>query len=357
MQLTCLLLAFCLLAWACTLCDSLLRQRFSSGHEQGLRRGGVGACPADLPVRVGTGPVPVRHRGGCHPVIQKIQYHRRPPNDHQEKAPHRHRRSHAGHINTAPNAREPDPDQADRFCPISLGDWLELCRETSIPHVPAERLTTLLRDDYLRFDTQGEHQDRLREAFGAIRKARFHPYMVRFDCCAPLHLKASLARGDPDWKPDFGDLVLDDPRAFDIIFMFPREELPVWRRPWAKTIALDGYPVEYRAFVRDGEIAGISSYYPQRPLPEFPDHLDLVREYTGQLIAQAPTPFLWPLLSLPEDLDPDGVHFTADFMATDKGILFLEGGPPHELGAHPCCFQDFRVSGTALEDRNKGQEA
>ena len=52
------------------------------------------------------------------------------------------------------------------------------------------------------------------------------------------------------------------------------------------------------------------------------------------------TPFQWPLKPSLRGLDQDGVHFTADFIATAEGILFLEGGPPHELGAHPCCFRE-----------------
>ena len=36
--------------------------------------------------------------------------------------------------------------------------------------------------------------------------------------------------------------------------------------------------------VRDGEIQGISNYYPQRPLPEYPGHLEAVREMTERLI-------------------------------------------------------------------------
>ena len=34
-----------------------------------------------------------------------------------------------------------------------------------------------------------------------------------------------------------------------------------------------------------------------------------------------------------------GVHFTADYIVdADDNVAFLEGGPPHHLGAHPCCF-------------------
>ena len=252
--------------------------------------------------------------------------------------------------NTLPT---PDADKADRFSPISLGDWLALCQKTGVPHVPAEKIATLLREDSLSFDTEGEHQERLRQAFTFIQNAYKPFHMARFDCCASLDIKANMASRRPAWLPEFGNIILDDPRAFDIILEYPREELPIWQRPWVSPILCDRYPVEYRAFVRDGALLGISSYYPQRPLPEFPDHLETVRTYTGRLIDAAPTPFLWPITFIPPDLNKDRVHFTADFMATPDGILFLEGGPPHEMGAHPCCFQPNRISGVALVNRNK----
>ena len=259
------------------------------------------------------------------------------------------------HIQEADTVKLPAPDneQAGRFCPISLGDWLDLSRKTGIPHVGAEKVATLLREDCLSFDTQGEHQERLTEAFLKIQASKKPFHMMRFDCCSGLEIKHRLAQGQPDWNPEFNNIILDDPRAFDIILEYPREELPVWSRPWTSPMVYGNHPVEYRAFVRDGEIAGISSYYPQRPLIEFKGHLDTVREYTTRLAEAAPTPFLWPMCYRPDSISADGVHFTADFMATPDGILFLEGGPPHEMGAHPCCFQPGRIEGIALADRNE----
>lgn len=94
--------------------------------------------------------------------------------------------------------------------------------------------------------------------------------------------------------------------------------------------------------------------------------------FTERLIEHAPTPFLWPEtleermrarwlmadLDLASgrtprprgkgDLDADREHFTADFVATADGLLLLEGGPPHNFGAHPCCFEPGRTSGVRL---------
>ena len=46
-------------------------------------------------------------------------------------------------------------DTAELFCPVSLGDWLELCRTAGVAHVPAERIATLRVDDCMEFDVPG----------------------------------------------------------------------------------------------------------------------------------------------------------------------------------------------------------
>ena len=249
-------------------------------------------------------------------------------------------------------APQPQEDTT-AFCPISLGDWLALCRQAGVPHVAAELTATLLREDCLSFDTPGDHQTRLRDAMLTIERAKLPLHMARLDCCASIGIKYHMAQGQWEWRPDFGNIILDDPRAVDILFEYPRREVPVWRRPWVNAINVDSYAVEYRAFVNDGRIAGISSYYPQRPLPHFPQHIREINEQTQKLINCAQPPFLWPMTNLPDDTDPAGVHFTADFISTVDGIRFLEGGPPHQMGAHPCCFRPFEISGLALIDRNK----
>ena len=250
----------------------------------------------------------------------------------------------------------PNPQQ---FCPVSLEDWLELCQSAGIPHVPATRIATIGREDCLRFDSPGEHQDRLHAAMKQVEDALHPGHMLRFDCCAPIETKSRLARGLHEWHPNMNAFMLDDPRLFDILCEYPKEEVPIWTRPWQDAEIVSGYPVEYRAFVLDGQVAGISSYYPQRPLPRFQQHLDDVLELTLRLIDHIPTPFLWiEAFSLPafgEKHDLNGVHFTADFIAArgTHEILFLEGGPPHELGGHPCCFLKGEIDGVALENRNQ----
>ena len=116
---------------------------------------------------------------------------------------------------------------------------------------------------------------------------------MRLDCCSDLEVKYRMGQGAPGFRPDFKTITFGDPRSFDLVYEFPRDSLPVWRRPWVEAQVLEGYPVEYRAYVRDGELRGISNYYPQRALPRFDLHLERVREYTQRLIKAANPPFLW----------------------------------------------------------------
>ena len=50
----------------------------------------------------------------------------------------------------------------------------------------------------------------------------------------------------------------------------------------------------------------------------------------------------------------EGAHFTADYIVdADDNVAFLEGRPPHHLGAHPCCFPMGETQGLALTPKNE----
>lgn len=260
-------------------------------------------------------------------------------------------------VSEHPELPIPVTDETHHFCPVSLTDWLKLCQEASVPHVGAELLTTMNRKDWLLFDTASkdgdDHQERLRAALAEMEGKIKPAHMLRFDFCAPIGTKFRLSEGQADFHPDMAVPILDDPRAYDILFEFPREAVPVYQRPWLRAALHEGYPVEYRVFVRDGQVQGISNYYPQRPLPHDQDHMDTVTEYTERLIRKVRTPFLWNerpyASSFFEEHDRGGIHFTADYIVSESGsILLLEGGPPNELGAHPCCFPDGDTNGIAM---------
>ena len=255
-----------------------------------------------------------------------------------------------------------------RFCAYSLGDWIGACQRTGIPHVPAMHVTDFEAHDLLQHDQAGPHQLRLNAAYEAVRRAARPGWMLRWDCCASADLKFSMGEGRSPASKTLGTLPIDS-RILELVWDYPRVVVPVWRRPWMgeQMIFADGYPVEYRAFVQNGELIGISSYYPQRALPRNEEHLAAIRKHVSTLLEELDGPFEWPAAhaeamgmrtAVPTmeskappagTPDPDSVHFTADFAATTLGMLFLEGGPPHFMGAHPCCFQPERIQGVALQ--------
>ena len=59
---------------------------------------------------------------------------------------------------------------------------------------------------------------------------------------------------------------------------------------------IDGYPVEYRAFVENGRLLGVSSYYPQRPLPRNDRQLQTVEDLVDALLDALSGPFEWPAI-------------------------------------------------------------
>ena len=196
--------------------------------------------------------------------------------------------------------------------------------------------------------------------------------MVRWDCCAPPWLKAELSEGN--WPktsdPRFRTLPVDA-RLLDMLDDYPRLLVPAWERPWLgrRTLQAAGYPAEYRAFIEEGAVIAISSYYPQRPLRASAEELAAVAKLSGNLARAVRPPIEWPVVEderlrarrMAAELDPEraaagtpspeSLHATADFVATTRGVLFLEGGPPWWMGAHPCCFpaERSRVRGVRLE--------
>ena len=224
----------------------------------------------------------------------------------------------------------------------------------------ATKIATMTREDYLSWDVEGPHQARLEAMYAQVMQSRLPDQMIRYDCCAGIDLKRTMAQGVFQWEPAFGEVNLDDPRLMDIIFELPYEEIALWQRPWIKPYVLSGYPVEYRVYVRDGRMVGISNYYPQRDLPLFETHLAVISHYTRALIEALEPPFIWnnglaTQINQNGDnpLDLDGIHFTADYIVSENNaILFLEGGPPHEFGAGACCFLENQIDGIALIDRH-----
>lgn len=215
---------------------------------------------------------------------------------------------------------------------IGLSDWIEYI---DIPFVPARQVTEIPVALVKRFNTHWYH---LQSYLHAIDLQVREREMVRWDCCAPYTLKQSMAAGQHTYQPDYQRVTFDDPRLFDILYRdWNHEMIGVFARPWIDANIIDGYPEEYRVFVEGKQVVGVSNYYPQRPLP---DALTETAEWAAELTQKI------------LDHTNDALEsFTADFIVDDGGdrMRWLEGGPGHAQGAHPCCFEPGKIDGIALE--------
>ena len=242
------------------------------------------------------------------------------------------------------------------FTTTELGDWIDLCKEADVPYVDAIKIATAKTDDLLQFDAKPELIIPFFKAVetGISSRKIKGPCMVRWSCCSCMTVKSRVCNGRHDWHQDLLQLDIDDMRAFDIIFEHPAEFIHAWLRPWIKPVKQDDYPIEFRVFVRDNQIQGISNYYPQIALEdtrEVQDWVDICRAYAESLIETQQQPMNLPMLEK-SPLDLSLNQWTVDFIVEAKSRmpLFLEGGPPNTpvWGAHPCCFEGRKIKGVAL---------
>ncbi len=249
------------------------------------------------------------------------------------------------------------------FLVISLQDWLDKAvRGSGVMYVDAQAVASLPRSAWDHFENPSPEQaeqirEYLRAAQGAVAAEPAGSVMLRWDFCSSLDLKSLMAEGlseDVTQRQHAATQVdLGDPRAFDIVFDYPRDTIEVFKRPWVRARMVDGYPLEFRVFVRDNTIQGIASYYPQRPLPESADILDAVksvRDQTLDLVQAMLHREVYPwMLGYERAFKRGTINASIDFLIHESGrAVFLEAGPAAGFGAHPCAFLDRKIEGVAL---------
>lgn len=247
-------------------------------------------------------------------------------------------------VESVRSKRPPLPEGS--FPAASLGVWLALARQAGVDSVPAEQVGTVNINDLMRFDIP-DHAgaQAAMAALDRINQALAPNEMLRWDCCAGMGVKFEMGRGS---QPQGQDLHLypDDPRAFDMLYDFPGDTIAVWKRPWIQARTLDGFPVEFRVFVMQGEVKAVANYYLQRGLPA---HDWILQAAETAMVASkrivramhegGQTPAMPGMTQ--QFLETIGRHATLDFLVAEDGrVLFLEGGPGFGFGAHPCAFYD-----------------
>lgn len=250
------------------------------------------------------------------------------------------------------------------FNATSLIQWLTFAREAGVAAVPAEVVAELPMNVLALFD--GDQAHLVSEPLKALQKAiesAPEGYMLRWDCCSGISLKSAMHRNKKSHQA-LTNIEIDDPRFFDIAFEYLDTAIPVLRRPWQDARYDGTHPVEYRVFVIDNQLAGISNYYMQRPLAlnlQIESELRATLEASQAIVSRINARGAYPWSQFFGNGFEEGkVSCTLDFIVAPGGQpMFLEGGPPFGAKAHPCCFmkhveytQDHRagVSGVALAD-------
>ena len=221
---------------------------------------------------------------------------------------------------------------------VSLADWIEVCAKAGVPHVETKTIAHIAIERLLAYDTEPPPEEFIR----AVEAAMTPHTILRWDACAPMELKHRRASGHNEWSETLHrGFTIDDPHAFDTIYEYPGNEMIVHRRPWMQSTVIDGFSLEYRVFVENGTVIGVSNYYPQRALDASETIMrqcTLAIDYTKAISTLLKPPirypggahYRWPA---------ESISFTADFMVLEDGAtVFLEGGPPAGGGAHTCAF-------------------
>jgi hypothetical protein len=221
---------------------------------------------------------------------------------------------------------------------VSLLAWLDLCGVKNIPAIEGNKIDSV-ETRLLMQSLDGVFDPQVKQFFRNSNKyLQENPHnMLRWDCCASYSIKYAMSEKGIINDTDKA-LELDDPRFIDILYLWRDSTISIVGRPWIIAEYFEGWPVEFRTYVQDKKVIGVSNYYPQRNLS------DKYKSLAEKCI------------ELTEKLDYPAISFTADWLVTPfKEILFLEGGPPFTPwgGAHPCCFKPSEIEGIALSNRNK----
>lgn len=242
------------------------------------------------------------------------------------------------------------------FAPLSLSDWLALCEAAGVEAIPSTVFARVPMALVRAFDTDPAFGDAMREAAVALEALKAADpearLMTRWDGCADMWLKIAM-NDSGAWSPDFAQVPsIDDERAYEAHALFmPKPDVPMHARPWLDAVAVDGLPLEFRVYVVDGRVAGVSNYHYQRPLPAEPwvlAHAGRCLELAGRLLVAQTRP-VRVIRGTGEVADPAVNAWTADFVVLPgRGPVFLEGGPSVPDGANPCCFRGRAIEGVAL---------
>jgi len=265
------------------------------------------------------------------------------------------------------SCRERDAEPA-RFNVISLTAWLAIADHAGVPSIPARQIATTCATEYfLVMDalSDGSGIDAFSDEIVENLK---EGEILRFEQVAPGDVKASLSDGgeisnglirgvDGKMFPE-----IYDERFYSTLRDLGSAEIRAFVRPYIPPMKESGqfdgadgnWPIEFRVFIRDGQISGLANYYRQMGMGDS----GAIPEATIRKAVDGALSSAQAMLDAMQNLGLgignkriapgsdtagkegwDRQDFTLDFLLSAKGeVLFLEGGPAGMTFADPCAF-------------------
>lgn len=287
------------------------------------------------------------------------------------------------------------------FSAVSMGNWHELCRAAGVEMIPGRVVAVI--DPVTAFDLMMNGlSDRVMPMLDDITNGIqdiAEDEVLRYDSCASVALKQDITLGRADgnapkergWSRNADGVAfpdLPDHRIVQALMEDPQNQSPVWVTKWVPPVMMEGsthaglkasaqrhqlydpeavipegsgtlFPCEWRVFVKNGEVQAIGNYYPMISRGETPEDEAIALAMVGE--AKRKTETLIALMrdagAIPhhpkyedrDGFDPDGCHFSLDFLEVEdtsrphgRRLVMLEGGPAHlrnpNWGAHPVSF-------------------
>lgn len=295
------------------------------------------------------------------------------------------------------------------FSTMSLGNWMTLAEACGVEVVPtrlAAVINPIMVMDIANNGFKDQWADELNAFVSAIQDIA-DDEILRFDPAGNGAMKGAMAAGIAapadgsfclsglsdaarGWRrSDAGTAfpIFQDERLVAQLLENPEDRQPVWIRKLVQPVLLPGvvrdgalapvrdeagadiaadFPCEWRVYVEGGRVVAVGNYYPQIRRGETPEDRNAALAMVAEAVratdailealrtageAADPTGAIphHPRYEMRPGFDPDGVHFTLDFIEVvderadfGRRLLLLEGGPAHlrnpNWGAHPTSF-------------------
>lgn len=314
------------------------------------------------------------------------------PSEEEREAERREAYAWTAQLVTGDDIAERNEESAPaRFNLLSLPAWLALAKSADVPFVPARPLAETCVESFRRGLEVPEDQEAYDRFITEVKDNLWGQEMIRMEQVAPMEIKSELSRGSPmsnglTQVNDGGvSLNLYEDRYVATLADLGSDRVRAFARPIVSRHMVPGvfrdiegsWAAEFRVFVENGQIVGISNYYTQIELAfeDFQTHIQAALIHAQAMIDEKARLRLGVgNHALAHDIDPKFISevrpswvpdnwapqdYTLDFLVVeDQRVVFLEGGPAGATAANPCCFlQEGRameanfLSGIALGEK------